>query len=195
MAPHLLPALLTATALAAELPKHYTVSQQVFANGLVFEIRTGERKLGRVRGKAAGREREFAYDDGDDKCVARARTRSRKDETRVEVRDCDGRAIGVLRERVDRSRPARPRTLYSFLDPSDKELAVSEKGHWGGGPMLVKDSTGTPACQIYHPRLAIGESVEVEVESAALDPRMIAVAAVYKTHVDGVRRREADALP
>lgn len=176
---------------AAPLPARFKVRERVLSWTTTFDIMDDSRTYGVVAEKLLSLTRSFTYTDASGACVAQARQRLLSWGSHVDVTDCQGRAVGSIKEEVLKSL-FKVHTTYAILDAGGRELAKSTKVDWIGTQVTLT-AGGRTVAELKRAWLQwFRDTWEVQVvDPAAVDPRLIVMIGAYKTSVDNARRRES----
>lgn len=106
---------------------------------------------------------------------------------KIDVRDCHGQSIGGLQENILKS-VFKTFTVYSVFDGRGELVGQSKKLDFFGTDITFYDSSGRVAAGLSRGYWRIlRDSWTVTGRGSQVDMRVLVVAAVYKTLVDGER--------
>ena len=151
-----------------------------------FELRSGQRSVGQVDAKGDASSREFSFSDSSGRCAAKSQARPQEWGSQMDALDCDGKSVGIVQEHVY-DYFVRTYAVYTVLDARGHELGSSAKVHWRSEDVTIRSASGSPLLELRRPSDAGAWTVKV-LERGAVDPRLAALAAVYKTYAEGDRR-------
>lgn len=182
------------------LPDKFTVHEEIISarkvalNTDTFDLKVGDAKFGKIIENFLTLTKDFTYQNAQGACVAKSHARLISWGTHIDVTDCADRAIGALQEHVFRSF-FKVDTVYSILDGQGREIATSEKVEWISTDMTLRKPDGTVVAELKRQWLnVLSDNWDVTIhDHAAVDSRLLAFIAAYKTSVDNDRREEAAA--
>lgn len=183
------PALVVTAKLPAKVPRKadaFPNEFKILSRAGGFELRAGERSVGRVDATGSASGREFSFTDSSGRCAAKSRARAQSWGSQMDALDCDGKSVGIVQEHVY-DYFVRTYAIYTLLDARGHELGSSAKVHWRSEDVTIRSASGSPLLELRRPNDAGTWTVKV-LERGAVDPRLAALAAAYKTSVEDDRR-------
>lgn len=176
---------------AFSVPSEFTIRERIVSLTDTFDLKAGGKDLGEIDEKLISLTKSFTLTAPGGACVAKARSRFMSWGTYIDVTDCSGAKIGVIKEQVLKSL-FKVHTTYAILDAADREAAVSTKVDWICTSVTLRRPGGAEVATLDRRWLNIlSDSWTVRIQdAAAVDPRLIVMIAAYKTSVDNDRRSE-----
>ncbi|MFP5386489.1 MAG: hypothetical protein ACLGHN_10450 [Bacteriovoracia bacterium] len=188
---------LSFTALAScpdfDVPSNFKAKEALISIGtdvILFENKT---RIGDIQERTLRLTPTFDLYNIDGKKVAQARQKILSLGSTIEVKDCEGKLIGTVRENIFKSFFS-TYSNYDVLDASGKIIATSEKVELLATQLIVKSKKGELLMTIKRPMInVLTDTWTVNiVKKDAIDPRIMTMMPAFKTSADNRRREEEE---
>lgn len=188
---------LTLTAQAAcpsiTLPSEFKAKEELISIGTDVRLEVNRTRIGEIEERTLRLTPTFDLYNIDGKKVAQARQKILSIGTTIEVKDCENKSIGTVKENIFKSF-FKTYTSYDVLDATGKLIARSEKLELLATSIVVKSPTGEPIMELSRPIFNFITDVwTVRILKAnVIDPRIMIMIPAFKTSADNRERAKEE---
>lgn len=175
------------------VPDQFKAREQLITIGTDVELYANKTRLGEVEQRTIRLTPTFDLYNIDGKKVASARQKIFSWGTSIEVKDCEGKLIGSVKENIFSS-IWNFYTRYDILDANEKIIAASKKMEFFTTNFTIFNNSNEEVLKMTRPMINIINDVwTVSIsKSGVVDPRILTMIPAFKTAADNKKREEEE---
>lgn len=172
------------------LPQTYQLDQRVLSWTTTFDIVSGGANYGNISAKLISLTPTFTYQNSQGQKVATGSARFIAIGSTIDIYDAQGALLGTVKEKIFQSWGIS--SQYEIKDAQGNVIAISDKFQLGATSFTIRDNSGKNVATIERPWINLtGDTWTVKTgSSTAVDPRIVAMIAPFKTFSDQQRSSE-----